>query len=46
MANVKSWGGRTEWVRSPLIEGSISWFGVAIVSQCDTDEPPWKGFGV
>jgi hypothetical protein len=29
-----------------LIDGSISRLGVAVVFQCDTDEPPSNGFGV
>src|SRR5689334_16070028 len=28
-----------------LVAGSIRRFGVAETSQCDTDEPPWNGFG-
>ena len=37
--NVRSCGVTTLCVRSPLIAGSMSWFGNAIVSQCDTEAP-------
>ena len=39
--NVRSCGVTTLCVRSPLIAGSMSWFGNAIVSQCDSEQPPW-----
>ena len=36
---------RHRCVRSPLMAGSMSWFGNAIVSQCEIDEPGWTGLG-
>lgn len=44
--NVKSFGGTNNVVRSAEMEGSISWFGNALVSQCETLEPGWSGLGV
>src|SRR3954451_22240539 len=45
-SNVRSDGTVTLCVRSSLMNGSINWFGVASVSQCDTDEPGSTGVGV
>ena len=42
--DVRSSGGVTDEVRSTLIDGSISWFGIAAVSQWEIDEPGATGF--
>src|SRR5262245_50976419 len=46
MGSVRSAGGFTLCRRSALMNGSISRFLNALVSQCETEEPPWNGFGV
>src|SRR5690348_2299659 len=43
---VRSYGGTTDVVRSGLMFGSISRFGNAVTSQCDTDEPGMRVAGV
>ena len=43
---VKSFGGTRDVLRSALMAGSISRLGVALVSQCDTEDPGCRGFGV
>src|ERR1041384_3032299 len=44
--NVRSCGGWTLWGRLLLMFGSISWFGVSVVSKWETDDPGSTGFGV
>ena len=37
---------RDRMIKSALADGSINRFGIALMSQCDSEEPPWNGLGV